>query len=84
MDPKRIGTYLGLETPPALFTCLPRNDIHAFIALVNRERYDRIAVACCGPVELFREAVAALALLGTSLALALSLGIHSILIHIRL
>ena len=59
MDPKRIGVRLGLTTPPALFPCLPRNDIHAFIALVNRERYDRIAVACCGPGELFREAVAA-------------------------
>ncbi len=59
MDPKRIGACLGLETPPSLFACLPRDDIHSFIALVNRERFDRVAVACCGPVELFREAVAA-------------------------
>ncbi len=59
MDPKRIGAGLGLETPPALFACLPRNDIHAFMALVNRERFDRLAVACCGPAELFREAVVA-------------------------
>ncbi len=59
MDPKRIGACLGLETPPTLFGCLPRDDIHSFIALVNRERFDRVAVACCGPVELFREAVAA-------------------------
>ncbi|MFB3820367.1 MAG: 4Fe-4S dicluster domain-containing protein, partial [Candidatus Methylomirabilales bacterium] len=42
-----------------LFACLPRNDIHAFISLLNRERFDRVAVACCGPVELFREAAAA-------------------------
>lgn len=59
MDPKRMGACLGLETAPSLFTCLPRNDIHSFIALVNRERFDRLVVACCGPAELFREAVAA-------------------------
>jgi ferredoxin len=59
MDPQRIGARLRLDTPPALFACLPRNDIHGLIALLDRERFDRVAVACCGPVELFREAVAA-------------------------
>ena len=59
MDPKRIGAGLDLDTPPTLFACIPRKDIHSFIALVNRERFDRLAVACCSPVELFREAVAA-------------------------
>jgi heterodisulfide reductase subunit A-like polyferredoxin/coenzyme F420-reducing hydrogenase delta subunit len=59
MDPKRIGASLGLETNPALFSRLPRDEIHSFISLVNQGRFDRIAVGCCGPAELFREAVRA-------------------------
>jgi heterodisulfide reductase subunit A-like polyferredoxin len=59
VDPKRIGAYLDLETSPALFARLPRDEIHAFIDLVNRERFDRVVVGCCGPAELFREAMGA-------------------------
>lgn len=59
MDPKRIGAFLGLETDPVLFARLPRDEIHAFMSLVNRERFDRIAIGCCAPPELFREAVGA-------------------------
>jgi ferredoxin len=59
VDPKRIGSYLGLETRPALFSRLPRDEIHSFIDLVNRERFERVAIGCCGPVDLFREAMGA-------------------------
>lgn len=59
IDPKRIGALLGLETAPAVFARLPRDEIHAFIDLVNRERFDRVVVGCCGPVDLFREAMGA-------------------------
>ncbi len=58
VDPKRIGAYLGLERP-ALFARLPRDEIHSLVAFVNRERFDRVAVACCGAPERFREAIAA-------------------------
>jgi heterodisulfide reductase subunit A-like polyferredoxin/coenzyme F420-reducing hydrogenase delta subunit len=59
MDPKRIGAYLGLQTTPALFARLPRDEIHSFIDVVNHERFDGVAIACCGPAELFREAMGA-------------------------
>ena len=57
VDPKRIGAYLGLA--PTLFARLPRDEIHPFIDLVNRERFDRVAIGCCGRPELFREAIGA-------------------------
>ncbi len=59
LDPKRIGSLLGLDAPPALFARLPRDDIHAFVDWAGRERVDRVLVACCGPPELFQEALAA-------------------------
>lgn len=58
-DPKRIGAYLGLEGSPTLFARLPRDEIHSLVAFVNRERFDRVAVACCGAPERFREAIGA-------------------------
>lgn len=59
IDPKRIGAYLGLATPPTLFARLPRDEIHSLIDLVNRERFDRVVIGCCGPADLFREAIVA-------------------------
>ena len=59
VDPRRVGAYLGLAARPALFARLPKDEIHAFMDLVGRERFDRLVVGCCGPAELFREAVGA-------------------------
>jgi ferredoxin len=59
LDPKRLGSLLGLDTLPALFARLPRDDVHAFVDWAGRERVDRVLVACCGPPELFQEALAA-------------------------
>jgi ferredoxin len=58
-DPKRLEILLGLDARPALFARLPRDDVHAFVDWAGRERADRVLVACCGPPELFREALAA-------------------------
>jgi ferredoxin len=58
-DPARIGGLLGLPAPPARFGTLPRDDLKAFADLVRRERFDRVAVACCGAPDLFRETVGA-------------------------
>jgi ferredoxin len=58
-DAKRLGSLLGPDTRPALFARLPRDDIHAFVDWAGRERVDRVLVACCGPPELFHEALAA-------------------------
>jgi ferredoxin len=59
LDPKRLGSLLGLDAPPALFARLPRDDIHAFVDWAGRERVERVLVACCGFPELFQEALAA-------------------------
>ena len=59
IDPTRIGGSLGLDSAPTLFARLSRDEIHSFISLVNQKRFDRIAIGCCGPMELFREAVGA-------------------------
>ncbi|MBI4611832.1 MAG: 4Fe-4S dicluster domain-containing protein [Candidatus Rokubacteria bacterium] len=59
IDPKRVGAYLGLTTPPVLFARLPRDEVHSLVELVNRERFDRVVIGCCGPADLFREAVGA-------------------------
>jgi ferredoxin len=59
LDPKRLGSLLGLDTRPALFARLPRDEVHAFVDWAGQERADRVLVACCGPPELFQEALAA-------------------------
>lgn len=59
LDPKRLGSLLGLDVGPALFARLPRDDIHGFVDWAGRARVDRVLVACCGPPELFQEALAA-------------------------
>ena len=58
-DPKRIGRYLGLEAAPTLFARLPRDEMRSLVDLLKRERFDRVAIGCCGPAELFREAIGA-------------------------
>ncbi len=65
IDVKGIGKTLGLERPPVLFSRLPRDEIHSFLSLAARERYDRILIGCCGPRELFTEALAAAGAEGT-------------------
>lgn len=59
IDPREIGASLRLDAPPALFARLPRDEIHSLISLANRERFDRVVIGCCGPSELFREAMGA-------------------------
>lgn len=69
IDAKGIGKALGLERPPVLFSRLPRDEIHSFLSLASRERYDRVLIGCCGPRELFTEALAAAGAEGTPLHL---------------
>jgi ferredoxin len=71
LDPKRIGSLLGLDARPALFARLPRDDVHAFVDWAARERVDRVLVACCGPPDLFREALAAAGAPATAVVLNL-------------
>ncbi len=59
VDRKAIGRGLELPLTPACYARLQRDEIHQFIGLVGRERYDRVLVGCCGPRELFSEAMAA-------------------------
>jgi heterodisulfide reductase subunit A-like polyferredoxin/coenzyme F420-reducing hydrogenase delta subunit len=59
IDPQDLKEALRLEHPPVLFTCLPRNDLHACLSLVERQRFERLLIGCCGPAALFREAVGA-------------------------
>jgi ferredoxin len=59
VDPARVAALLGGDVRPFPFARLPRDEINAFVDWAGRERADRVLVACCGPPELFREALAA-------------------------
>jgi len=59
VDRTAIGRGLGLPLAPATYSRLPRGDIDPLMRLVARERFDRVLVACCGPPELFAEAMGA-------------------------
>lgn len=59
IDGREIAESLGLEAPAPVFARLPRDELHSLINLVNRERFERVVIGCCGPSELFREAMGA-------------------------
>ncbi len=68
VDGKAIGRALGLPAAPAAYARLPRDEIHGFVGLVAREKPGRVLIGCCGPRELFTEAMAAAGAEGTPLA----------------
>lgn len=67
VDRRAVGRGLGLPVPPATFERLARDQLTQLMTLVARERYDALVVGCCGPQELFAEALAAAGAEGTPL-----------------
>jgi heterodisulfide reductase subunit A-like polyferredoxin/coenzyme F420-reducing hydrogenase delta subunit len=59
VDRKALRAGLGLPVAPPAFARLQGDELQQVGRLVARERYDRVLVACCGPRELFAEAMAA-------------------------
>jgi len=54
-DARAIQRALELAEPPALYQRLPRDEIHRLMDLLGKGGVERLAVACCGSADLFRE-----------------------------